>query len=109
MQATLQLAGLQPGQEVKVIQGPFHAVVDLSDYELTLMVEGRYAGRFRIGIGGDQPELEGAYEIKDKTENPSYYGRDAVVDADAVYQTITRLKGIGAEGILVTPIERLMP
>ena len=33
----------------------------------------------------------------------------AVVDADAVYQTIARLKALGAEGILVTRIERLMP
>ncbi|MDH5589143.1 MAG: ATP phosphoribosyltransferase [Gemmatimonadota bacterium] len=33
----------------------------------------------------------------------------AVVDADSVYQTIARLKGVGAEGILVTAIERLMP
>jgi ATP phosphoribosyltransferase len=33
----------------------------------------------------------------------------AVVDADQVYQTIARLKTLGAEGILVTRIERLMP
>ncbi len=33
----------------------------------------------------------------------------AVVDAGSVYQTIARLKGLGAEGILVTRIERLMP
>jgi ATP phosphoribosyltransferase len=33
----------------------------------------------------------------------------AVVDADRIYQTIHRLKSLGAEGILVTPIERLMP
>ena len=33
----------------------------------------------------------------------------AVVDADQVYQTIARLKKVGAEGILVTRIERLMP
>ncbi len=33
----------------------------------------------------------------------------AVVDADRIYQTIHRLKALGAEGILVTPIERLMP
>lgn len=33
----------------------------------------------------------------------------AVVDADQVYQTIGRLKALGAEGILVTRIERLMP
>ena len=33
----------------------------------------------------------------------------AVVEQDRVYQTINRLKAIGAEGILVTRIERLMP
>lgn len=33
----------------------------------------------------------------------------AVVEADQVYQTIARLKALGAEGILVTRIERLMP
>ena len=33
----------------------------------------------------------------------------AVVDADQIYQAIIRLKALGAEGILVTPIERLMP
>lgn len=32
----------------------------------------------------------------------------AVVSAAAIYRTIARLKGIGAEGILVTRIERLM-
>jgi hypothetical protein len=31
------------------------------------------------------------------------------VDADAVYQTISRLKDLGAVGLLVTRIERLMP
>lgn len=33
----------------------------------------------------------------------------AVVEQDRVYQTIARLKALGAEGILVTRIERLMP
>jgi ATP phosphoribosyltransferase len=33
----------------------------------------------------------------------------AVVDADSVYQTIASLKALGATGILVTRIERLMP
>ena len=45
-------APLRPGQTLKVIQGPFNATIDLSDYELTLTtVDGRYAGRFQIGIG----------------------------------------------------------
>lgn len=33
----------------------------------------------------------------------------AVVDADRLFHTVNRLKALGAEGILVTRIERLMP
>ena len=33
----------------------------------------------------------------------------AVAPADTIYRTIRDLKALGAEGILVTRIERLMP
>jgi ATP phosphoribosyltransferase len=33
----------------------------------------------------------------------------AVVSQQAIYRTIAQLKSLGAEGILVTRIERLMP
>jgi len=33
----------------------------------------------------------------------------AVVQAEGIYRTIADLKALGAEGILVTRIERLMP
>ncbi len=45
-------------------------------------------------------------EVLDEGE---WVAAHAVVDADQVYQTIARLKALGAEGILVTRIERLMP
>jgi lipoprotein-anchoring transpeptidase ErfK/SrfK len=46
---------LRPGDQIKVVRGPFKAVVDLGRYELTLLLQdGRYAGRFPIGVG---PEL----------------------------------------------------
>ncbi len=38
-----------------------------------------------------------------------YVAVHAVVSADAVYRTLGSLKSLGAEGILVTRIERLMP
>lgn len=38
-----------------------------------------------------------------------YVAVHAVVPADSVYRTIASLKALGAEGILVTKIERLMP
>lgn len=54
------------------------------------------------------PGLSGP-TIVDVLDGNGWVAAHAVVDADAVYETIAELKGIGAEGILVTPIERLMP
>lgn len=47
--------------------------------------------------------------IVDVLDQGEWVAAHAVVDADQVYRTIARLKDLGAEGILVTPIERLMP
>jgi ATP phosphoribosyltransferase len=47
--------------------------------------------------------------IVDVLDSGSWAAAHAVVDADAVYSTISRLKALGAEGVLVTRIERLMP
>jgi LysM repeat protein len=73
----------QPGTELKVVRGPFKALINLDRYELTLMLDGRYAGRFPIGIGSDHERLAGTYVIRDKLVNPQYYGPDqTTVDAD---------------------------
>jgi lipoprotein-anchoring transpeptidase ErfK/SrfK len=61
-----------------VMRGPFEAVVRLDRHELVLMLQNRYAGRFPIGIGRDQPKLDGDYTVHDKTLNPVYYGPDGV-------------------------------
>ncbi len=47
--------------------------------------------------------------VVDVFDKQTWVAVHAVVDADLVYQTIARLKEVGAEGILVTRIERLMP
>ncbi len=54
------------------------------------------------------PGLSGPTIVEIRDGN-GWVAAHAVVDADRIYQTITRLKALGAEGILVTPIERLMP
>jgi len=47
--------------------------------------------------------------IVEVLDDGAWVAAHAVVDADRVYQTIADLKELGAEGILVTRIERLMP
>lgn len=54
------------------------------------------------------PGLSGP-TIVEVLDSGSWLAAHAVVDAERVYQTIARLKSLGAEGILVTRIERLMP
>jgi ATP phosphoribosyltransferase len=54
------------------------------------------------------PGINGA-TIVEVLDGGGWVAAHAVVDADQVYQTITRLKALDAEGILVTRIERLMP
>jgi ATP phosphoribosyltransferase len=54
------------------------------------------------------PGLSGP-TIVEVLDSGTWVAAHAVVDAGAVYQTIAKLKALGAQGILVTRIERLMP
>ncbi|MEJ7809557.1 MAG: ATP phosphoribosyltransferase [Gemmatimonadaceae bacterium] len=54
------------------------------------------------------PGLNGPTVI-DLLNGGRYVAVHAVVPQSAIYRTIANLKGLGAEGILVTRIERLMP
>jgi LysM repeat protein len=68
---------LQPGQQLKVLRGPFIAVVSLEKHELMLKLQGGYyAGRFPIGLGTDCQKLEGSYTVLEKTPRPIYRGPD---------------------------------
>ena len=54
---------LQPDRELKVIQGPFDALISLSGQELTLVLKGSYAGRFPVRTDPAQTNLEGLYVV----------------------------------------------
>jgi LysM repeat protein len=68
---------LTPGRELKVIRGPFSAFVDLGKRELTLMVQGRYAGRFTIDVRTDPGALAGTYMVRSKNLGTSPGGTPA--------------------------------
>lgn len=55
------------------------------------------------------PGISGPTIIEIQNGDGRWVAAHAVVDANRIYTTIARLKSLGAEGILVTPIERLMP
>lgn len=71
---------VQPGQKLKVIRGPFSAVVDLRRSQLALFVDGRYAGKFPITLPTDAAVSEGKWVVEQKLTFPggnSYYSSPA--------------------------------
>jgi LysM repeat protein len=69
---------LPPNRELKVIHGPFDALVSLGKAELTLMLKGRYAGRFAIATSADLSRLAGNYIVRDKRAVPEHAASTAV-------------------------------
>jgi LysM repeat protein len=90
---------LRPGERLKVVRGPFKAIISLEKRELTvLLADGSYAGRFPIGIGREHPPMEGTYAVSDKVVNPVYHGRDRAIGADDQNNPLgERWIGLGSE------------
>lgn len=64
---------LMPGQELKVVRGPFTAQLNANQQWLALFVDGLYAGRFRVQAGPlDKPD--GTYPIVKFAANPTMAG-----------------------------------
>ncbi len=69
-------------QALKVIQGPFSAVVDLSEFKIVIHAHGYYVTSFACGIGKDGTTPIGTFKVTDKLVDPTYYGPDGVVQCD---------------------------
>jgi lipoprotein-anchoring transpeptidase ErfK/SrfK len=67
---------IRPGMKLKVLNGPFNAVVDLKNRELTVHYHGYYVAQYRIGIGRDGKTPIGKHRIDLKLVNPRYTHTD---------------------------------
>ena len=74
---------IRPGQELKVIKGPFSAIIELNRFELTIHTNGYHVRRYRVGIGKDGTTPLGKFSVLNKVVNPQYTGPDnRVIAAD---------------------------
>ncbi len=74
---------LQAGQELKVVRGPFGAVVDLQKFTLTVHAQGWYINHYTIGTGRNQKTPLGEFVVREKLENPTWYNPDGgIVEPD---------------------------
>lgn len=62
---------LQAGQTLKVVRGPFSAVVDLRRSQLTLLLGGCYAGKFPIAVPAGAALTEGQWLVDQKLAAPA--------------------------------------
>jgi LysM repeat protein len=65
---------LAAGQELKVMRGPFSALVDLSERKMTIMLDRRYAGKFAIELDPASTIEEGQWKIDQKLLTPASGG-----------------------------------
>jgi hypothetical protein len=74
---------IRENQKLKVIKGPFSAVVDLSDYELTIHAHGYYVKKYTVGTGKNNATPLGKFAVLEKVKNPQYTDPNGkVIDAD---------------------------
>ena len=57
---------LPPGKELKVLKGPFSAQISTDRSEMTLMLDGRYAGRFNVVLSNDLSHATSLWTVRDK-------------------------------------------
>ena len=70
---------IREGQKLKVLKGPFAAIVNLHDFSLTVHLQGYYVKRYQVGIGKDGSSPIGKFPVLGKLENPQYTDPDGKV------------------------------
>jgi hypothetical protein len=67
---------LRAGQDLKLITGPFHAIIDKSDYRLDLYLgegdEQVFVRSFKVGLGEYDSTPAGMFRVGVKQENPAW-------------------------------------
>ena len=61
---------VRPGQKLKVMRGPFMGMLNLSTGELTLLLQGRYAGKFTVMVPSMATFGEGEWLVEKKLAMP---------------------------------------
>lgn len=72
------------GQTLKVIKGPFRAVVNKNEYTLDVYLGDVFLKELKVGLGADDSTPTGEWVVVNKLRNPRYYPPRGgkVIDAD---------------------------
>lgn len=64
---------IRAGQSLKVVQGPFHAVISMRDHTMDVYLQEVFIKRFPVGLGSEGSTPAGEWKIGTKLTNPTYY------------------------------------
>jgi len=91
---------IQADRRIKVVKGPFHAVVHKAEHVLDVMLSETLVEYYQVGLGTENSTPAGKWRVKSKLKNPTYYpprGGD-IVSADDPENPLGE-RWIGLEGV----------
>ncbi len=91
---------IREGQTIKVVKGPFRAVVHKKSYVIDVFLGDTLLKSFPVGLGVDGSTPTGEWRVKNKLENPTYYPPrgGAIIAADDPNNPLGE-RWIGLEGV----------
>ena len=64
---------IRAGQTIKLVKGPFRAIVDRATFSLDVYLGNTFVRHYRVGLGADRSTPAGEWRVGTKLTNPTYY------------------------------------
>lgn len=64
---------IRAGQNLKVVQGPFHVRVDKRTYRMDVYLQDTFVRQYQVGLGANDSTPTGEWVVGTKLLNPTYY------------------------------------
>lgn len=64
---------IRAGQRIKVLHGPFHAVINRDALDMDVFLQETFIKHFNVGLGADNSTPGGKWKVHNKLVNPTYY------------------------------------
>jgi len=91
---------IRVGQRLKVLHGPFHAVINLEPFDMDVFLQKTFVRHFKVGLGENNSTPTGKWRVCNKLVNPTYYPpRDGDIIAADDPQNPLGERWIGLEGV----------
>jgi len=98
---------IREGQTIKIVHGPFRAVVSKHSYTLDIYLGDTFLRDFKVGLGADDSTPTGEWRVATKLTNPTYYpprGGEIIAGDDP--QNPLGERWIGLVGISGTAVDQ---